>query len=127
MTRRVKRIFAVAFATPGGNDPSALDGRQRAAIEQVTLQERKCGFYRASVRDFHSLRTTFVTLAINGGIPIDKLRVLTGHRTVDMVLRHYYKPRGADLAADLAKALPKVIVRGELKGTDNSRQEASSL
>ncbi len=110
VTRRVKRIFAVAFATPSGNDPSALVGRQRAAIEQVTLEERDCGLYRASVRDFHSLRTTFVTLAINGGIPIDKLRVLTGHRTVDMVLRHYYKPRGSDLAADLAKALPSVIV-----------------
>jgi len=66
----------------------------------------------ASTYDFHALRTTFVTLAINGGVSLDKVRALTGHKTVELVLRHYFKPKASELAAELVRALPGVLTGG---------------
>lgn len=117
ITLRVKKAFAVAFATPDGTTPDALAGRIKATIDSVTRQRRAVGRCRASTYDFHALRTTFITLAINGGIPVDKLRALTGHRTVDMILRHYYKPRGIDLAGDLLRAMPNILTNRPKRGS----------
>jgi hypothetical protein len=63
----------------------------------------------ASRYDFHALRTTFVTLALNAGISVEKLKALTGHSLVETVMRHYYKPRGTDSRAELEAALPDVL------------------
>ena len=67
----------------------------------------------ASKYDFHCLRTTFVTLAISAGVSADKLRALTGHSTVDTVLKHYFKPKGIDFAEELKAALPDVLTKTE--------------
>jgi len=82
-----------------------------AAIAKVTRTKRVVGMMSASRYDFHCLRTTFVTLAISRGFSIDKLRALTGHTTVDLVMRHYFKPKGSDFAEQLAKAMPGVLTR----------------
>ena len=76
-----------------------------------TRVKRKVGVKEASRYDFHCLRTTFVTLAISAGMSVDKLRALTGHATVDLVMRHYFKPKGTDFAEELKKALPAVLTR----------------
>jgi integrase len=81
----------------------------KAAVNDVTRTQRTVGMRAASTRDFHSLRTTFVTLAISSGISTDKLRALTGHATVDIVLRHYFKPKGTDFADELTRSMPSVL------------------
>ena len=80
-----------------------------AAIREVTRSERAVGLKAASKYDFHALRTTFVTLALNAGISVDKLKALTGHSTVEVVLRHYFKPRGTDVQKELEAALPRSL------------------
>lgn len=104
VTWRIKKAFTRAFAAPGQTEKGLAD-----AIKAVTQTQRRVGLRAASKYDFHALRTTFVTLAINGGISMDKLRALTGHKTVDIVLKHYFKPKGTDVAGDLKKALPNIL------------------
>ena len=77
-----------------------------AAIRDVTRTDRAVGLKAASKYDFHGLRTTFVTLALNAGIGVDKLKALTGHNTVEVVLKHYFKPKGTDVAGELEAAFP---------------------
>lgn len=43
-------------------------------------------------KDFHCLRVTWVTRAISAGVPVDVVRKVTGHRTVETVLEHYLHP-----------------------------------
>jgi hypothetical protein len=38
---------------------------------------------RASVRDFHSLRVTWITLALTAGVPLELVQRVTGHKTTD--------------------------------------------
>ena len=49
--------------------------------------ERGGGRRRASIRDFHSLRVTWVTLALTAGVPLELVQKVTGHKTTDIVLR----------------------------------------
>ena len=72
-------------------------------------EERKHGLLRASVRDFHSFRTTFVTLALMRGLPIDIVRKITGHQTVNIVTKHYFRPEREQLKAAMQKALPGLL------------------
>ena len=60
-------------------DPAKLPTRGAMRIE------RGAGILRASVRDFHSFRTTFVTLALMRGMPLDIVRKITGHKTAEVV------------------------------------------
>ena len=78
-------------------------------VTDVTREKRKFGTRSASKYDFHALRTTFVTLALSAGIGVEILKALTGHATVEIVMRHYFKPKGSDFADQLAKAMPKVL------------------
>ena len=72
-------------------------------------EEREQGKNRASVRDFHSFRTTFVTLALMQGLPMDIVRKITGHQTVDVVTKHYFRPEREQLKAAMQKALPGLL------------------
>lgn len=71
--------------------------------------KREHGTRRASTMDFHSFRVTWVTLALTKGIPMDLVRVVTGHRTVEIVLKHYFKPQREDLRAALQKNMPALL------------------
>ncbi len=72
-------------------------------------EERTQGKLRASVRDFHSFRTTFVTIALMRGLPIDIVRKITGHQTVDVVMKNYFRPEREQLKAAMQKALPGLL------------------
>ena len=72
-------------------------------------EEREAGMLKASVRDFHSFRTTFVTLALMRGLPIDIVRKITGHQTADVVTKHYFRPEREQLKTAMQKALPGLL------------------
>jgi hypothetical protein len=75
-----------------------------------TLQaERGNGKRRASVRDFHSFRVTWITLALAAGIPIELVQRVTGHRTVEVVMKHYFRPGREDFRAAILRAMPKML------------------
>lgn len=103
LLHEAQRLAGVRFL------PDAQTPGVNAAIAEVTRTRRRVGLKSASRYDFHALRTSFVTLALNAGLKIEMLKALTGHSLVETVLRHYYKPRGTDARAELEAALPDVL------------------
>ena len=79
---------------------------------------RKNGKRRASRMDFHSFRASWISLALTRGIPMDLVRVVTGHRTVEIVFKHYFKPRREELRAALQKHMPTLLTGPQTKGTE---------
>jgi integrase len=63
----------------------------------------------ASVKDFHSLRTTWITMALIAGVPMELVRRVTGHSTVNIVLKHYFHPGREDFREALETALPEMM------------------
>ncbi|NCB06016.1 MAG: hypothetical protein EOM69_10940 [Clostridia bacterium] len=84
-------------------------GGIKEKISRLTRLDAPGRAQRASVSDWHSLRTTWVTLALAAGVPIELCKLVTGHQTVDVVLRHYFQPQAAHLRAVLGDKLPGVL------------------
>ncbi|MCF7837525.1 MAG: tyrosine-type recombinase/integrase [Candidatus Marinimicrobia bacterium] len=61
---------------------------------------------RASLRGWHSFRTTWITLALSSGVPLSTVQMVSGHTTTAVVLKHYYRPDRENLRAQLQGALP---------------------
>ncbi|VGO12623.1 hypothetical protein PDESU_01176 [Pontiella desulfatans] len=80
-------------------------GQRRGEIRR----SRKNGKLAASIRDFHSFRTTWVTLALMNGMPIETVRKVTGHQTADIVTKHYFRPHRAELKKAMQKSLPGLL------------------
>ena len=87
----------------------------KAAVRRVTQTTREHGQRAASVRDWHALRSTFVTLALAAGVPVELVRRVTGHATVEIVLKHYFRPGRAEFKAALTGAMPAVLTGGKPK------------
>lgn len=83
---------------------------QLRANKGLLLEERAGGLRRASVRDFHSLRVTWVTLALTAGVPLELVQKVTGHKTTDVVLKHYFQPGREAFRAALNAAMPKLLM-----------------
>ena len=91
---------------------SVKDGMNDAGLHQ----ERKHGLRRASVRDFHSFRVTWVTLALTAGVPLELVQKVTGHKTTDIVLKHYFQPGREAFRSALNKAMPKLLMNASRTG-----------
>ena len=89
----------------------------KASIEASTRRPRSNGCRSASLYDWHALRTSFCTLALSAGVPIELVRAVTGHRTLEMVLRHYFKPGREALRTALAGVMPPVLTGGPADST----------
>lgn len=74
---------------------------------------RKEGLRRASVRDFHSFRVTWVTLALTAGVPLELVQKVTGHKTAEIVLKHYFQPGREAFRQALQIAMPKLLTNGQ--------------
>jgi integrase len=79
--------------------------------------EREGGARSASIRDFQSFRVTWVTLALTAGVPLELVQKVTGHRTAEIVLKHYFQP-GRE---DFRRALQSAIVSGEIEWMQTGR------
>jgi integrase len=79
---------------------------------------RKEGLRRASVRDFHSFRVTWVTLALTAGVPLELVQKVTGHKTKDIVLKHYFQPGQEAFRSALQSAMPKLLTNGQKSPKD---------
>ena len=90
-----------------------------AAVQLIRASNRKSGLARlqatrtnglrrASIRDFHSFRVTWITLALAAGVPLELVQRVTGHRTAEVVMKHYFRPGREDFRAAILKAMPKM-------------------
>ncbi|MBP7830984.1 MAG: tyrosine-type recombinase/integrase [Kiritimatiellae bacterium] len=68
---------------------------------------------KASVRGWHSFRTTWITLALSAGLPMELVRRVSGHTTTDVVLKHYFKPGREDFRKAIQAAMPRMLTNGE--------------
>ncbi len=84
-------------------------GNRRALKIDGLQAERETGKRRASVRDFHSFRVTWITLALAAGVPLELVQRVTGHRTAEVVMKHYFRPGREDFRAAIFKAMPKML------------------
>ena len=50
---------------------------------------------------------------LSAGIPMEVVRLVTGHKTVEVVLKHYFKPGREHLRAVLGDKLPDVLTGGK--------------
>lgn len=108
LTDRVKRVLRAA----GFIDEIPEDGEvpeNRGVLQKV----RKEGVRKASVRDFHSFRVTWVTLALSAGVPLEIVQRVTGHRTASIVMKHYFQPGRDEFRRTLAGKMPALLVGGE--------------
>ena len=78
---------------------------------------------KASVKDFHSLRTTWITMALTAGVPMELVRRVTGHSTVDVVLKHYFRPGREAFKLALETAMPKMLTAGEMPEDRDQKTE----
>ena len=77
---------------------------------------------RASVRDFHSLRVTWVTLALTAGGPLELVQKVTGHKTTDIVFKHYFQPGREDFRQALHSAMPRLLTNGHKTPKEEMRE-----
>jgi integrase len=87
-------------------------GNRRALKTDGLQAERETGKRRASIRDFHSFRVTWITLALAAGVPLELVQRVTGHRTAEVVMKHYFRPGREDFRAAIFKAMPKMLADG---------------
>jgi hypothetical protein len=103
----VEVVTGIAFIRGKKRDKVKLPQQ----IGDVQIQ-RETGVRRASVRDFHSFRTTWITLALCSGIPFELVQQVTGHATAEIVMQHYFKPQRAQLKQALEKSMPSLLTVG---------------
>lgn len=75
-------------------------------------QTRTKGLRKASIRDFHSFRVTWVTLALSAGVPLEIVQKVTGHRTAGIVMKHYFQPGREDFRRTLTGKMPTLLAGG---------------
>jgi integrase len=139
ITWRVKKVLAAAGfrdedevpQTAGGNvvpqKPDTSIRRSHPNGEKCVIRgeihvTRKEGLRRASVRDFHSFRVTWVTLALTAGVPLELVQKVTGHKTTDIVLKHYFQPGQEAFRQALQSAMPKLLTNGQKSPRDEMRE-----
>src|SRR5215475_2980406 len=83
---------------------------------------RQDGERRASVRDFHSFRVTWVTLALTAGVPLELVQKVTGHKTTDIVLKHYFQPGREEFRQTLQSAMPRLLTNGHKSAREEMRE-----
>lgn len=89
----------------------------KQSIAQLTRKPRTSGVRAASVHDWHCLRVTWITFALAAGVPIELVRRVTGHTTVEVVLKHYFRPDREQFRAALASAMPDVMTGSNVAET----------
>lgn len=99
----------------------------KKAARNLTQVKRKNGQRAASVRDWHALRATWVTLALAAGVPVELVRRVTGHASVEIVLKHYFMPDREQFRAALVDALPDVLTGGKTTKLLNPADELATL
>lgn len=94
----------------GGHQEGASFAARMRADTSVLHAKRQVGARRASIRDFHSFRVTWITIALAAGVPLEIVQRVTGHRTVDVVLKHYFRPGREDFRRTLENAMPRLFL-----------------
>lgn len=89
----------------GRNNTTSL----KQSIATLTRVSRPIGQRAASIHDWHCLRVTWITFALAAGVPMELVRRVTGHATVEVVLKHYFRPDREQFRTALVNAMPDLL------------------
>ena len=101
--------------------PGKLKHRLDAVLMEIGFKEtdirtaNPVGIRRASLRGFHTLKTTFVTLALANGISIELVQRITGNCDAQVVREHYFVPQAETIRAEIATKLPSLLSGTEFR------------
>lgn len=79
---------------------------------KLTRQDRTVGKHSASLYGWHSLRASFVVQALANNIPVEIVRRVVGHSTIDMTLE-YFNPTKRIMADTMRKKMQGSILSGD--------------
>jgi len=57
----------------------------------------------------------WVSIALTGGVPVELVQKVTGQKTADIVLKHYFQPGWEDFRMALQSAMPNLLTNGHKK------------
>jgi hypothetical protein len=60
-------------------------------------------------------------LALTAGVPLESLQKVTGHKTTDIVLKHYFQPGREEFRQTLQSAMPKLLTNGHKTAKEEVR------
>jgi N-acyl-L-homoserine lactone synthetase len=58
------------------------------------------------------LRVTWVTLAFTAGVSLELVQKVTGHKTTDVVLKHYFQSVREEFRQALQSTMPRLLTNG---------------
>lgn len=76
---------------------------------------------KASISGWHAFKTTFVTLAIDAGVPMELLKKVVGNKCVDLIWEVYYAPTHGTIAETLMAKMPRELT-GQETPVETARQ-----
>ena len=131
----IENLIGLAVVSPARED--APKGPAMLAEVPPEVQRAK----RGSLVGWHGFRVTFCTMALANGVPLELVQRITGHRTAEIVLKHYFRPNRKQLSdamgdrmphallGDLGPSKPESSLRDRLKKMDsrNWRQIKAEL
>lgn len=90
MSKELREVFPAKPKKAGPVFPD-LAKMHLDTISDMFLEVRK----KAGIvgrKDLHSFRVTWITRALAAGVPMEVVRRVTGHQTVEVVIKHYFRP-----------------------------------
>jgi integrase len=119
----IERAIGCRLVRGTSHTKTMKNGKLQDRMKDAGLYvERKHGLRRASVRDFHSFRVTWVTLALTAGVQLELVQKVTGHKTTDIVLKHYFQPGQEAFRKALQSAMPKLLMNGQKSPKDEMQE-----
>ncbi|MFA7257205.1 MAG: tyrosine-type recombinase/integrase [Kiritimatiellales bacterium] len=112
--RRSEYVFPEAAALYGKKN-FGMSWRVKQVLKAAGIETKQVCADRlqdATIKGFHSLRTTWITMALSAGVPMELVRRVTGHSTVEVVLKHYFRPGREAFRTALETAMPKMLTGG---------------
>ncbi len=124
VTWRVKKVLREA-----GFYDSKKKGLHTEKVTHIANvhTKREKGLRAASIRDFHSFRVSWITLALTSGVDLELVRMVTGHKTVDIVLKHYFQPGRDYFKQNLQSKMPGLLMNEADAGGIGDRNTKSNL
>lgn len=77
--------------------------------------ESKQGLIKVNSRGFHAFRATFTTQALAAGVPVEVVKLITGHSVTETVLKHYFNPDERTVFKAVENAMPALLTGGNVR------------
>lgn len=116
--QKTEHCFPEAVALFDKNPDKLNDGLKKilrsAGLREHEIEVKGPRLRRPSVEGFHRFKTSFVSMALDSGVPMPMLQKLVGNEVVDLVMATYYQP-GKDAVKDTISAKFPTFLTGAPK------------